>query len=332
MLTMKKVILTLAVGLMTAHAFAQKNTFPASGNVGIGTTGTNNGVLTVHSNNNKHLLRLENDKKGSEASMRFRSKDKSGQYLHADIALYSTGKEKGYLGFKVPYHNDVNKGFDMIINEQGRLALGTMNTGNGLVTFNTSDTKLLLRLENDRNGSEASMRFRSKSQSGLYLHADIALYSTGKEKGYLGFKVPYDNDVNKGFDMIINEQGYVGIGTTKPNSKLTVAGDINSQEVTVTVDAGADFVFEKNYELPKLGELENFLKENKHLPQIPSEKEMLEKGLTLGEMNIKLLQKIEELTLYTIDQDKQIKELKKENTKMQDLEKRLLLLEQKLGQ
>ncbi|OXA75861.1 hypothetical protein SAMN05444397_1192 [Flavobacterium aquidurense] len=109
--------------------------------------------------------------------------------------------------------------------------------------------------------------------------------------------------------MTLLSNGNVGIGTTNPTSKLTVAGNINSREVKVTVDAGADFVFEKDYELPSLDSVDRYIKENKHLPEVASANEMKKDGINLSEMNIKLLQKIEELTLYMI-------EIKKENEKM----------------
>ena len=101
----------------------------------------------------------------------------------------------------------------------------------------------------------------------------------------------------------------VGIGTTNPTSKLTVAGNINSREVKATVDAGADFVFENNYNLPSLDAVDKFIKENKHLPEIASADEMKKEGINLSEMNIKLLQKIEEMTLYMIEQNKKIIDL-----------------------
>jgi hypothetical protein len=112
--------------------------------------------------------------------------------------------------------------------------------------------------------------------------------------------------------------GQVGIGTTNPDAMLTVAGDVHSREVRVTVNAGADFVFQDNYKLRTLNEVERFIKDNKHLPDIVSAEEMTENGLELGKMDIKLLQKIEEMTLYMIDFKKEMDNMKEENQKLKE--------------
>jgi len=134
--------------------------------------------------------------------------------------------------------------------------------------------------------------------------------------------------------MVINRNGNVGIGTSNPGIyKLAVEGIIGAREVKVTTDSWADFVFKPNYNLRPLSEVEQFIKANNHLPEIPSEAEVKENGIGLGEMNAKLLQKVEELTLYLIEQNKEIIEMKKENEKQRiendSLKKRVEILEAK---
>lgn len=81
----------------------------------------------------------------------------------------------------------------------------------------------------------------------------------------------------------------------------------------VTINAGSDFVFDRTYELMPLEDVEIYINENKHLPDIQSAKEMEENGIELGKMDMKLLQKLEELTLYLISLKKEIEALKEEN-------------------
>ena len=108
---------------------------------------------------------------------------------------------------------------------------------------------------------------------------------------------------------------FVGIGTTNLTAtsgyKLAVDGGILCEEVKVIANVpSADYVFEKDYNLRTLNEVEAFVNENKHLPDVPSAKEFKENGYKMGDMDNLLLQKIEELTLYIIEQQKQIDELK----------------------
>lgn len=108
---------------------------------------------------------------------------------------------------------------------------------------------------------------------------------------------------------LLMNAGKLGVGTTTPICELDVKGTIHAREVLVDLNNGADFVFEKNYTLRPLNEVSDFIQANKHLPEIPSATDMTNNGLDMGEFQIKLLQKIEELTLYIIEQDKRIKEL-----------------------
>jgi hypothetical protein len=188
------------------------------------------------------------------------------------------------------------------------------------------DSKNTVLLQNDFIDQESSIRFRSTNLNGSYFQADIALYSDDDNSGFLGFKVPYGNSYGQGYSMIINSSGRVGIGTIDPQSLLSVNGTITSKEVNVTLDGWSDFVFDDDYQLKNLEEVESFIAKNNRLPDIPSENEVLDNGINLGEMDAKLLQKIEELTLYMIDINKEVESLKQEN---KNLKKEIDLIKQK---
>jgi hypothetical protein len=120
--------------------------------------------------------------------------------------------------------------------------------------------------------------------------------------------------------------GNVGIGTTTPDQKLTVKGKIHAEEVIVDLNVPvADYVFKPTYKLMPLHEVEQFVKTNSHLPKIPSATEITKNGLSMGEMQNKLLQKVEELTLYMISQqktiDQQQAQIKELNDKLSKLNK-----------
>ncbi len=115
----------------------------------------------------------------------------------------------------------------------------------------------------------------------------------------------------------------------KNDGSAAFKGKVEAKEVKVTTTPTADFVFEESYELPKLDEVEKFIKENRHLPEIASAEEMEQEGVNIGEFQIKLLQKIEELTLYTIQQSKWVEVLKQENEGLRNRLERIELLEKK---
>ncbi|OXB15781.1 hypothetical protein [Flavobacterium reichenbachii] len=112
------------------------------------------------------------------------------------------------------------------------------------------------------------------------------------------------------------DNGNVGIGTTNPQNKLDVNGIIHSQGVKVDMSGWSDFVFKKEYNLPNLDQVEKHIINKGHLQNIPNEEEVLKNGINLGEMNAKLLQKIEELTLYMIDINKKVNKLEINNIRL----------------
>ena len=107
---------------------------------------------------------------------------------------------------------------------------------------------------------------------------------------------------------ILKNNGYIGIGTTTPNYLLDVKGTIRANEIIVN-SGSADFVFAEDYNLRSLSEVQQFIQEHKHLPEIQSAEQMEKNGVSVNELQIQLLQKIEELTLYILQQEERIKML-----------------------
>jgi hypothetical protein len=113
-----------------------------------------------------------------------------------------------------------------------------------------------------------------------------------------------------GTTINLEKTGNIGIGTMSPDSKLTVKGKIHTEELKVDLNvAGPDYVFEKDYQLIPLEQLEDYIKRNNHLPDVPAAKELEQSGIKLSEMCMILLKKTEELTLYIIDHEKRISKL-----------------------
>ncbi len=156
---------------------------------------------------------------------------------------------------------------------------------------------------------------------------------------------------NTGISYI--NSGKVGIGTTTPSAKLDVAGNIKAHEIEVTLAAmhdlqlngtlaannitytangnTADFVFEDNYQLRDLSEVEAYIKANRHLPEIPSANEMEATGVNLAEMNKLLLMKVEELTLYSIELEKKVEKVRSsESAVRKEMEEKVEGLELKV--
>lgn len=128
--------------------------------------------------------------------------------------------------------------------------------------------------------------------------------------GIIGSYNGYYNDLDirstntVGSQLYLNTSGNVGIGTASPTEKLSVKGKIRAQEIKVETANWPDYVFAKDYQLPSLQETERHIKDKGHLPGIPSAEEVKANGVDLGEMNTKLLKKIEELTLHLINLEK----------------------------
>jgi len=233
--------------------------------------------------------------------------------------------------------SNVTSSGTLIITGTGNSGIGTENPKNKLQIgeYNTSSVSKLslpglynfeeIRLGQYGNGQNGLEMITHKDQTrsfGLRLFSGI---DTGVEGLLIQTADPNTSLASMAYTtrMVVDLSGKVGIGTTSPNNKLDVNGTIHSKEVKVDMTGWPDFVFGKEYELPTLEEVEKHITEKGHLENIPSEKEVLANGINLGELNSKLLQKIEELTLYMIELKKENEQIRKENSK-QDKELQFL--------
>jgi hypothetical protein len=299
MLTRATLVL-LAVPLMTMNAVAQ-NTFPASGSVGIGTTAPRE-PLTILNSSSPYIL-ISNGGAGG------------GAQWGGMIEGYSVSNVGGFLGLGVYNNGGYTQG--ITINQIGQVGIGTRLD---VTAGNTSQTAPVVGISIDGPNSPANATGAQDLRIGFASAGSsrIRSYRGGGWDTYLQFLT---NSVSQGSDspqvrMTIDQAGNVGIGTTSPQHPLSVNGTIQAKEVLVNT-GWSDYVFGPDYKIRPLPEVAAFIKANHHLPDIPSEAEVEEKGVSLGDMQAKLLAKIEELTLQMI-------QLNKTNTA---LEKRVAQLE-----
>lgn len=177
-----------------------------------------------------------------------------------------------------------------ILQSSGNVGIGILNPTTRL---HINDGALKIGLS-----TSASERLKNILQFGDGTYVQMGEW---EKDDYLSFKA-------SGYNFT---KGNVGIGTLTPAYKLDVVGTIRAQELIVET-TGADFVFAEDYQLRPLSEVKAFIIENKHLPEIKSAQEMQEDGVSVSELQTKLLQKIEELTLYLIQQEQTIQDLRQE--------------------
>ncbi|WP_428231955.1 hypothetical protein [Flavobacterium sp.] len=256
---------------------------------------------------------------------RFPERGSGGRaFVHADNNILSLNFESDFKG-GTRIGNDVffkDNGNSYIYS--GNFGIGTTNPNSRLDLgsgYGTSGAKFLIY--NDDSTSELS-----GTKCGFYMdnftsnNLNLVFPEEITVPGLFTISAKNTSGVTlKPYFSIAGITGNVGIGITNPKNKLDVKGTIHSQEVKVDMTGWADFVLKKEYNLPTLEEVAKHITEKGHLENIPNEEEVLKNGINLGEMNAKLLQKIEELTLYLIQQNK----------KIEQQNERILSFEQKLS-
>ncbi|MEM7298696.1 MAG: hypothetical protein AAF391_10580, partial [Bacteroidota bacterium] len=195
----------------------------------------------------------------------------------------------------IPIGNDVAMTTRFFVDEDGKVGIGTTDPNTKLHIEGTGST--YTRIAN----SSGNTRLTFGAVGGRNI-----IYS----QNYNGSPEDLKLQVNDENNFVIRPDVSIGIGTYSTfGYKLAVNGTIGSKEVNVeNTSAWPDFVFEKDYTLKSLEEVESHIAENGHLPDVPSKEEVAVNGINLGEMDATLLQKIEELTLYLIEQNKRLME------------------------
>ncbi|WP_378185625.1 hypothetical protein ACE939_10985 [Aquimarina sp. W85] len=307
--------LLFSVFFSVSMVFSQTNIYEANQNVGIGIT---NPIEKLHVNGR---LRLEAHTSGA------------GVWHNSSVA-------------GLQWFSGLNPDGDYRIYKNGNLFL-INKTGNVGIGIDNPSQKLDVLGNIYLNSASASSSNNKVNSSGvLFKSSGYAtdnrtryqlwnILSIGNSIWGAGDLVFRSNTDGMGYKEMVrfSANGNVGIGTDSPDAKLTVKGNIHAQEVKVDL-AGAvapDYVFLKDYQLKTLDEVDNYIQVNGHLPNIPSAAIMEKEGVKLKEMNLKLLEKIEELTLYMIAQEKKIKQQKTVNNELNikttDLDNRLSELE-----
>jgi len=317
---MNKFLLTILFALaFLAKVDAQTNSFPPTGNVGIGVTEAAEQKLTVRMNPSENgsgiaVKAVNNGGPGSQPGFAYLNPlGQKRMYSYLDIASdsYNIGN---FTGAAL-----------MTINQNGRIGMGNNNplaplhvkgSSNGL----TGARNALILDNGNLTGNRSN---------NLVLAANgVSKWEIGNDLGANGTQDFYIIDAQNSTNprLFINPQGNVSIGTADAkNYKLAVAGNIVAESITVKMQGSwPDYVFKNTYKQPTLSDLEKYIKENGHLPKMPSAQEVEIKGINLGNMNAKLLEKIEELTLHLIAKEKQIvdqqSQLNSQNSRIDNLE------------
>lgn len=350
---MKRDLFVLMFLLIGFNVHSQTNTFPSSGNVGIGTADPDVALKIVRGGTNPgwdySSLNIVTNGPGNIY----------GPILYLNGASGTSGRNWGIVSsgaLDAPATGaagnfaiyDAGAGSRLVINSSGNVGIGTNNPTNGLLVTQgliTSQTAGTLNMGNNDafnlfaggngyvNGARQSILW---SQENLNLGRFGTEYNSTRAQVDFVWRDQYNGGASSIETMRLTAGGNLGIGTNDPRDyRLAVNGKIRAHEIKVEITNWPDYVFSKSYLLPTLKETEKYIKEKGHLPGIPSSEEVKTNGIDLGDMNAKLLQKIEELTLHLIEQNKRNDEnqqkLKNQEMRNTEYEQKIKMLENRLN-
>jgi hypothetical protein len=298
-------IIGLAAFLVKSNA---QNTFPSSGKTGIGTSSPS-AYLDVMGSETSNWLSIFNNSSAYGHKMYFGYSNA----VNSTLGLLITGGRGLYNQYDFAVENK------FYVNGNGNVRIGNTSPDYGKVLIAGNISKNSGGITSDNSILHLTTN-ENDYPFGLKL---FLVGSDNPASRYAMFQTGDHNISNQGNIALQPAGGNVGIGTSSPSERLSVNGNIRAKKVIVSQSGWSDYVFDDNYQLKPLSELAKFIKQNKHLPDIPSAKEVEEKGISVGDNQALLLKKIEEITLYLI-------ELKKENEQQQQLIDQLLKAQNKI--
>jgi len=283
---------------VTDGSSTNKMWLESNGNLGIGTT-TPDSKLHVYNDvdgASNLIANFESLRSNSNVYLRLKNLDYTGGN---DYMLFAAAD--GAVGF-----HQSGKGNRFVLGQSGNVGIGSYSSSRKLRVYSNENGIALFD-----NPFGAFQVFGTKISF-------VSTITNGNPHCYLQDQDNSDDryliqGLGGGGNVdafYVTSSGKTGLGVVPSGDyRLEVNGTIRAKEIIVASD-WADFVFDEDYKLPSLSEVEAHIAEFGHLPGIPSEEDVESQGVSLGEMNARLLQKVEELTLYTLEQQKEIEELR----------------------
>jgi hypothetical protein len=293
---MKKTFLIVAIVAASHCSYAQTNTFPSSGNAGVGTISPS---LPLHINGTIYSATPISNTVGIGTSW-------------TDNANYNFIGYQGYWGLRTATNTSYN--LDVFNGGNPITAMTVLQGGNIGIGTASPLQKFTIKSPGNLNGSSSTDYDFGITDGATNQLQLLGLVNTSGQYGLLQV---VKGGIGAGNLVLQTQGGNIGIGTTTPDTKLAVNGTIHSKEVKVDLTGWPDYVFKPKYNLPSLLQVKTYINQNHRLPDMPSEKDVSMNGINLGEIVKLQTKKIEELTLYLLEKNEQLRKESELNNKQQ---------------
>ena len=288
---------------------SQTNYFPPNGDVGIGIQNPGSALGIFRSTEDAKLsLTTDYTPGNSSISFRINQTGRDGAIIYQNNGRLSFNLDNIYCSY-------VETNEYMTIHPNGNVGIGDQNPSCPLSIYRESkDAKISLTTDYTSGSNSIWFRINQTGRDGAIIYQNDGRLSFNLDK-------PYSSYVESNEYLTILPNGNVGIDNITPDYKLDVGGTIRACEIKVDLASGEcpDYVFSSEYNLRSLESLKEFVNENSHLPEVKPAILMESEGMDLKEMNVLLLKKMEEMTLYMIDINEQLQQVKKENKHLPEI-------------